>query len=400
VGAAAPESIAYTYDAQDRVTEACYAATCTDPADPFIRYAYDEVGNRSSETRPSGATTYVYDDSDRMVSKTLGSMTTNYSFDRNGNQTAVGGRTFSWDLANRLKSTSGSGATESYTYDGDGKRLTASTGAAAADSTKYLWDITHGDAELAVERDGANAVRRTYTYGHDRLATRTGGSSSYFHHDAIGSVTNVTSASGGLQWSYGYEPFGAARTTSKDDVDAPANPMRFAGEMLDTHSDLYHLRARQYDPADGRFLATDPLAPSETDPSISTYHYAKNRPAVLIDPSGMGSVWPRDHGGDGCDLSCVGDGLADGVSATANALAHGLTHPFECDELCQVRRPYLGAETLKTAAKSLAGCTLGAGVGVLVAPPVPYLKPASLVIACGGGAYLASHDIPIRAARP
>jgi RHS repeat-associated protein len=117
----------------------------------------------------------------------------------------------------------------------------------------------------------------------------------------------VTSASGGLQWSYGYEPFGAVRTISMDHVDAPANAMRFAGEMLDTNSGLYHLRARQYDPADGRLLATDPLAPSATDPSISTYHYAKNRPAVLIDPSGMGSVWPED---DASDKTCASSRLS------------------------------------------------------------------------------------------
>lgn len=34
----------------------------------------------------------------------------------------------------------------------------------------------------------------------------------YYHHDGIGSVTQVADATGGLDWSYSYEPFGASRT--------------------------------------------------------------------------------------------------------------------------------------------------------------------------------------------
>src|SRR5438874_659405 len=37
--------------------------------------------------------------------------------------------------------------------------------------------------------------------------------------------------------------------------------MRFAGELIDTETSLYHLRARQYDPGSGRFLSVDPLSP-------------------------------------------------------------------------------------------------------------------------------------------
>jgi RHS repeat-associated protein len=281
----------YTHDAQDRVTEVCYAATCTGPSDPFIRYGYDAVGNRTSETRPSGTTTYDYDGADRLSSKTTGGTTTSYSFDENGNQTAAGQRTFSYDLADRLKSTTADGTTETYTYDGDGKRLTASTGAGAADTAKYLWDITHPNAQLAIERDGNNDSLRGYTYGLDRIAMHTGGNAFYYHHDAIGSVTNVTSASGAKQRSYSYEPFGSTRTSVQDDPNAPVNPMRFAGEQLDTTTGLYHLRARQYDPATGRFLAADPLPEQAADPHNNTYHYARNRPGVLGDPSGMGPVW-------------------------------------------------------------------------------------------------------------
>ena len=63
--------------------------------------------------------------------------------------------------------------------------------------------------------------------------------------------------------------------------------MRFAGELIDTETSLYHLRARQYDPGSGRFLSVDPLSPELVDPSASAYVSADNDPTALIDPSGL-----------------------------------------------------------------------------------------------------------------
>ena len=66
--------------------------------------------------------------------------------------------------------------------------------------------------------------------------------------------------------------------------------MRFSGSLLDADTGLYHMRARQYDPSNGRFHSVDPLLPDRASPYISAYVYAENRPTVLIDPSGLGSV--------------------------------------------------------------------------------------------------------------
>jgi uncharacterized protein RhaS with RHS repeats len=57
--------------------------------------------------------------------------TTNYSFDANGNLTQAGSRTYAYDRARRMKSTSDGNTTVTYSYDGDGKRLSASSGAQA-----------------------------------------------------------------------------------------------------------------------------------------------------------------------------------------------------------------------------------------------------------------------------
>jgi len=281
------ETTTYAYDARDRLTEVCYQASCPGDSDPFIRWAYDPVGNRTTETRPAGASAYAYNDADQLTSASGPGGTTTYTYDQDGNQTAAGGRTFAYDLANRMTSTASGSTTITYAYDGEGKRLEASSGPSAQDKTRYIWDPNHPLYQVALERDGASGLRRRYVHGSDLISMTTGGSDFYYHHDALGSVANLTSAAGAAQWSYSYEPFGTIRTQIDHTGSAPVNLMRFTGELFDDQTGLYHLRARQYDSGSGRFLAMDPLAPVLADPYVASYVYASNRPTVLIDPNGM-----------------------------------------------------------------------------------------------------------------
>jgi len=99
------------------------------------------------------------------------------------------------------------------------------------------------------------------------------GQDHYYHRDGLGSTTNLTDSGGTPEWSHTYEPFGADRKTQKLDPQAPDNSVRFAGERLDEDSGLYHLRARDLDPSDGRFTATDPLSPGAGAPHVSAYAY-------------------------------------------------------------------------------------------------------------------------------
>jgi RHS repeat-associated protein len=128
---------------------------------------------------------------------------------------------------------------------------------------------------------------RRYLYGPGPVAMTTPAGSFYLHADGLGSVASVTSSSGATQWTYQYEPFGAARTETENTPGAPLMPLRFTGHYVDNSTGLYHLRARQYDSASGRFLSTDPFPPLITDPYVSDYVYVNQRPTVLVDPSGL-----------------------------------------------------------------------------------------------------------------
>lgn len=307
----APGTTTFAYDTRDRLTEVCFQASCPNGSDPVIHWTYDSVGNRLTEARPNGTTTYSYDASDEMTA----AGTRSFSYDENGNQIAAAGTTFTFDLANRVASTTTGSTSTAYTYDGEGNRLQASSGSQASDKTNYTWDLNGPQAQLALERDGDGTLRRRYLYGERRLSMSTAGNSYYYAYDGFGSVVNVTSSAGATQWTYSYEPFGAIATETQNDPGAPANPMQFAGEYEDP-SGLINLRARQYDPADGRFLGVDPLPSSDEAPLISSYLYADDRPTVLTDPSGMGAIsmgspgrsWASASASIVPDIRCLGAG--------------------------------------------------------------------------------------------
>jgi RHS repeat-associated protein len=215
------------------------------------------------------------------------------SYDENGNETAAGSQSFAYDLANRMLSTSSGGTTMTYSCDGDGNRLQAVAG---SQTTKYLWDTNGSLAQIALERDGPNALLRRYVYGQRRISMTATGSTHYYTYDALGSTANVMSSTGGTDWTYAFEPFGSISSETQNDPNAPANAMRFAGEYSDA-SGLYNLRARQYDPNSGRFLSQDPVFQSAAM-SGSLYVYVTDRPTVMIDPTGEtlqpandGSLW-------------------------------------------------------------------------------------------------------------
>jgi RHS repeat-associated protein len=301
---------AYEYDARNRLAASCFdvgsSATDCSSASNEIDYVYDKVSNRTQEVRSGsvgnpGTIDYSYNSADQLTQTDDGTNTVAYGYDDNGNLTSRGSDSSSYDLANELSSATVGGTTTDYGYDGDGRRL-SSTVSGGAD-LRFGWDelAPSGLPELALERDSSGNDVRSYLDGPLGAVSMTDSSSTfYYHSDPLGSITDVTDASGDPQWSYSYEAYGSQFTATEVSGTAPANPLRFEGQYLDSESGLYDLRARQYDPTSGRFDGLDPLEGPLGWPSETAYGYVGGRPTVLTDPWGLcpGCGWVKDKAED------------------------------------------------------------------------------------------------------
>ena len=272
---------AYQYTSLNQL---CYAGSsnssaCSSPPVGSTAYQYDAGDNLTQ----MGATKQAFNNANQLcwTASTSGSCSappsgaTIYQYDTRGNRTsvtpAVGQlQTLVYDQANRLARYVTSSTTV-YAYNADGLRMSKTAGAI----TQFVWDVS-GNLPLLL-KDGTTA----YVNGPGDLPVEqiSGSTTYYLHHDQLGSTRLVTDATGTVQATYAYEPYGnvGAITGSIN------NPFRFAGQYQDAESGMYYLRARYYDPATGQFLSLDPLVAI----TRQSYSYALGSPLNLSDPSGL-----------------------------------------------------------------------------------------------------------------
>jgi RHS repeat-associated protein len=268
----------YTYDAQGRLT-----AEQRTGANPFdIAHAYDAAGNRTQVVVDGAATNFTYDQNDRLLSD--GAAT--YGYDANGNLTArTAGASvtrYAYDAENRLTRVTDATGTTQFAYDADGNRVQSST---PAGSARFLVDTENntGLSQVLEERDGSGSLLARYTYGDDLRAMVRGSAPRFYHRDAHGSTRLLTDAGGVATDAYLYDAYGRTVAAAGSSV----NPYLYAGERFDSGLGLYHLRARYYNPALGRFMSRDPSGGRLSSPvSLHRYLYANADPVNGIDPTG------------------------------------------------------------------------------------------------------------------
>jgi len=95
-----------------------------------------------------------------------------------------------------------------------------------------------------------NALVAHYDYGADRLRMDRGGAY-YYVYDGLGSVRVLTNAGDTVTDTYAYDAFG----NTTHGLGSSPNPYQFNGQSNDA-TGLYFLRARYYNPGDGRFLSS------------------------------------------------------------------------------------------------------------------------------------------------
>lgn len=136
-----------------------------------------------------------------------------------------------------------------------------------------------------------------YAYGWGLLESSSAGFNYFYNLDGLGSVTNLTDATGKVQETYSYDAWGNA-LTAQGSVGTQ-NKFRFTGQALDPATGLYFLRARYYDQTGGRLLSKDSFPGFAALPiTLHRYIYVGNNPVKWIDPSGLQGVEPPEGEGD------------------------------------------------------------------------------------------------------
>jgi RHS repeat-associated protein len=242
------------------------------------------VGNRlSANSTLSGVSSgsYSYNINDLLSIET---------YDSNGNTLITGGKTFTYDSENRLKSMNGSAVL--LQYDGDGNRVAKTVGGV---TTRYLVDDLNPTGYSQVVEEVVNgAVQQKYSYGLQRISenqvVNNVWTPSFYGYDGGGSVRQLTNSAGAITDKYDYDAFG----NLVNSTGTTPNDYRYRGEQYDPDLGLYYLRARYYNPATGRFLSRDPRESCNCSikhpGSLHKYLYASGDPINRLDPSGRADV--------------------------------------------------------------------------------------------------------------
>jgi RHS repeat-associated protein len=102
--------------------------------------------------------------------------------------------------------------------------------------------------------------------------------------DGHSGVRGLTNSSGSLTDSYAYGAFGDL----KNSTGTTANNYRYTGQQFDNQTGLYSLRARYYNPSEGRFLSRDTWQIDQNNPiELNRYGYTANNSVNATDPSGL-----------------------------------------------------------------------------------------------------------------
>jgi RHS repeat-associated protein len=256
------------------------------------------------------------------------------SYDANGNQitgyilplgsSSLVSCVYSWDAENRLvKITYADNSKTEFTYDGLSRRVRITERNASNTITsdkRYLWSGGNQPAEER-EANGTTVTKRYFPQGEQRI----GGSDAGFYYytkDHLGSIREITNASGALATRYDFDLWGK-RTKLSGSMETEVG---FTGHHHHAKSGLVLTWYRVYDAESGFWLSPDPLGVSG---GLNLYAYCYGNPLNLYDPDGMLPDWVPGSAGYPISeyLGDVGDVFVGQGKGAAEHLSFGLYKP-------------------------------------------------------------------------
>ena len=224
-----------------------------------------------------------------VASKTL-------TYDNNGNLTALGTSTFSWNYRNRMTQ-SGSGlATSTYGYDDQDARVWLKEGNTKTIFPNQLYNVVLGTTTATTTKHimvGDLPVATIENVGTTTTSTTTAVINKRFAvTDHLGSVAAMLTASGTVAEMTDAYPYGGICLDTKSGSYV-GEKNKYSQTQYDSTANLNYAQARYQDRVRGQFLSQDPVFlgdPSQqtlTDPqSLNGYGYANDNPINKSDPTG------------------------------------------------------------------------------------------------------------------
>lgn len=275
---AAPRS--YSYDVLNRMTNASLGPAA-------LTYGYDAIGDRVQESVNGVQTTFSYQPATHRLSGLSGGLTSSYGYDAAGNQTSRGATTLDFDARGRFDAVSGAAAA-SYVVNARSERVQKTS---AAGTTRFIYDEK---GRLLGEYDANLVPIQEYIYLNQLpvavLRTQGAARTVYpIYTDQLGTPRAVADPARHVdvwRWDIAGSAFGdhAANADPDGDGTAFAMNLRFPGQYFDAETNLHYNYFRDYEPATGRFIESDPVG---LKAGMSTYSYTSSSPLRYADPKGL-----------------------------------------------------------------------------------------------------------------
>jgi RHS repeat-associated protein len=286
-------SESFTYDPLNRLL----TATVSTSVAPVKTFSYNSIGNMMSKS-DVGTYTYAPPGSPRphaVMSISGPTLSTTFTYDAVGNQTAGLGRTISWTSYNMPASITQGARTVSFQHDDAHQRIKQ----VSTDGTTLYIKAFGVTAELFGVGTGAARWNDYLSMGNVQVGMRVTEvaaqtvSTRYFHTDHLGSVTVITNESAVVVERLSFDAWGKRRYPNGTDdptgvISSQTNRGFTSHEQLDTVA-LVHMNGRVYDALVGRMISADPTVPNPMDAQTwNRYSYVGNDPLAFTDPSGFG----------------------------------------------------------------------------------------------------------------
>ncbi|MHC6050636.1 RHS repeat-associated core domain-containing protein [Ralstonia solanacearum] len=254
------------------------------PANSSQSYSYDANGNRTGQTIGGASYTQTVDPASNRQTASTGPTPTKNSYDAAGNQIGDGSTTYSYSDRGRLASVTKNGTTTNYLYNGLDQRVVKSGTNVPSGAVRYVYDEA---GHLIGEYDqSGNAIQETVYLGDTPIATVKNGTAYYIYADQIDTPRVITDTNNLMVWRWDQtDPFGAMLPDENPtSLGAFTYNLRFPGQVYDAETGKHYNVNRDYDPAGGRYVQSDPIGLNGGQ--WSTYSYVNGNPVNETDPTG------------------------------------------------------------------------------------------------------------------